>query len=227
MPEHCDVPRPIPGFSLECQQDHRDEPSPEGVQGPMKYQRLATFAAWLLIAWSCRSDRGPTAPGSSVVQTEVRLTDAPPADASVRSVNVYIEHIDASPTTDTTGGADSQPWITLVAPHQRYDLLTLQNGTTELLGTAQLSPAEFRAIRVVLDTDSSGIVHSDGTPAIVHWGATGSISISVLVEAPVQISGQSAHILLDFNVANSFVRDPQDPNAFIFLPWIRAVRSGS
>ena len=109
----------------------------------MKYQRLATFAAWLLIAWSCRSDRGPTAPGSSLVQTEVRLTDAPPADASVRSVNVYIEHIDASPTTDTTGGADSQPWITLVAPHQRYDLLTLQNGTTELLGTAQLAPAEF------------------------------------------------------------------------------------
>ena len=34
-------------------------------------------------------------------------------------------------------------------------------------------------------------------------------------------------ILLDFNVANSFVRDPQDPNAFIFLPWIRAVRTGS
>src|SRR5437762_12147761 len=112
MPEQCDVPRPVPGFSLESQQDHRDEPSPEGVQGPMKYQRLATFAAWLLIAWSCRSDRGPTAPGSSVVQTDGRLTDAPPADASVRSVNVYIRHLDASPTTDTTRRAHPQPSIT-------------------------------------------------------------------------------------------------------------------
>ncbi len=160
-----------------------------------------------------------------MVRTEVRLTDAPLA--GVQSVNVYIEHIDASTTTDTTGGAGAQPWTVLVAPHRRYDLLTLQGGNTALLGTTQLSATEYRAIRVVLDADSSNIVRTDGSLAPVHWGAAGSISISVLVAAPVQISGQNAQILLDFNVANSFVPDPTDPSAFVFLPWIKATASGS
>jgi len=193
----------------------------------MKSHILVAVAGSLLIGWSCRSRGGPEAPGTSLVATDVRLMDAPLAAASVQSVNVYIDHIDASATTDTTGGADSQPWTVLVAPHRRYDLLTLQGGSTALLGTAQLSPAQFRAIRVVLNTDSSGIIRSDGTSAPVRWGVAGVIDISVLVETPVQISGQTAHILLDFNVANSFVPDPSDANAFVFLPWIRAVASGT
>lgn len=193
----------------------------------MKSLTLTALAAWLLLAWSCSTDRSPSAPGSSMVRTEVRLTDAPLADASVKSVNVYIDHIDASATADTGGSADSQPWTVLVAPHQRYDLLTLQGGSTALLGTTPLSPAQYRAIRVVLDTDSSGILRSDGTPAVVHWGVAGKISVSVLVEAPVQISGETAQILLDFNVGNSFVPDPTDASAFLFFPWIRAVASGN
>lgn len=191
----------------------------------MKPLTLVAPAAALLLAWSCSSDRSPAAPGTTPVQTEVRLTDAPIAAASLQNVNVYIDHVDASVTADTTGGAGSQPWITLVAPHRRYDLLTLQGGTTVLLGTTPLSPAEYREIRVVLNTDSSGLVRSDGTPATVHWGRAGQIAVHVLVEAPVQISGPTAHILLDFNVGNSFVPDPQDATAFLFLPWIRAVTS--
>lgn len=189
----------------------------------MKSLTRAAMAILLPIAWSCSS--GLNTAGPRMVQTEVRLTDAPLS--GVQSVIVYIDHIDASTTTDTTGGADNQPWTVLVAPHKRYDLLTLQGGNTALLGTTQLSAAEYKAIRVVLNTDSSSVVRTDGSLAPVRWGNAGEVSISVLVEAPVQVSGQNAQILLDFNVANSFVPDLTDPAAFNFLPWIRAVPSGS
>ena len=189
----------------------------------MKTLTLAALAACLPIVWSCSS--APSLAAPTLISTDVRLTDAPLA--GVQSVNVYIDEIDASTTTDTSGGAGSQPWTVLVAPHQRYDLLTLQGGTSALLGTTQLPASEYKAIRVVLDTDSSSVIRTDGSLATVHWGWAGRNYISVLVEAPVQISGQSAQILLDFNVANSFVPDPSDPSAFVFLPWIRAVTSGS
>jgi hypothetical protein len=185
---------------------------------------VARTAVALLAAWSCNAARNPAAPGTTPVATDVRLMDAP-STAALGSVNVYIDHVDASVTTDTTGGPGAQPWITLVAPHHRYDLLTLQGGTTALLGTTQLSPSQYREIRVVLNTDSSALVRTDGTPAPVSWGSAGQISVHVLVETPVQISGPTAHILLDFTVANSFVPDPRDPSAFLFLPWIRALSS--
>ena len=189
----------------------------------MKSLTRAAIAILLPIAWSCSTDQNPAGP--RMVQTEVRLTDAPLS--GVQSVNMYIDHIDASTTTDTTGGAENQPWTVLAAPHKSYDLLTLQDGNTALLGTTQLPASQYKAIRVVLNTDLSNVVRTDGSLAPVRWGTAGEMSISVLVEAPVQISGQNAQILLDFNVANSFVPDPIDPTAFLFIPWIRAVPSGS
>ena len=190
----------------------------------MSTRLLAVGVASLLIVWSCTTDRNPAA-ATSAARTDVLLTDAP-ADAGLGSVNVYIDHIDASATTDTTGGPASQPWTTIVAPHRSYDLLTLQNGATALLGTTEISAAQFVEIRVALNTDLSSLVRSDGTPATVHWGTMGETTVHVLVEAPAQI-GPNAQILLDFNVANSFVPDPQDPNAFLFIPWIRAVVSNN
>ena len=189
----------------------------------MKSLAGAAIAVLLPIALSCSKELNPAGP--RLVQTEVRLTDAPLS--GLQSVNVYIDHIDASTTTDTTGGADNQPWTVLVAPHKSYDLLTLQDGNTALLGTTQLPASQYKAIWVVLNTDLSNVVRSDGSLAPVRWGGAGQFSISVLVEAPVQVSGQNAQILLDFNVANSFVPDPTNPVAFTFIPWIRAVPSGS
>ena len=191
----------------------------------MKRETLAVLVLGTLTAWSCNGDRGPVAPPSALARTEVLLTDTLPP-RSVRSVNVYIDEIDASEASDTGTSAASQAWTTVVSPHQRYDLLTLQNGTTALLGTAQLSPKQFRALRVVLDTDSSGIVRTDGTAAPVYWGRAGQITVNTIVEAPLQISG-NARILLDFNVANSFAPDPSNPKGFVFLPWIRATSSSS
>lgn len=192
----------------------------------MQRHPLTALAASLLIAWSC-STHGPVAPATSATRTDVLLTDAPASAAGIGSVNVYIVSIDASETSDTTGGAGSQPFTTLVAPHRRFDLMALQNGTAALMGTAQVTPVVYKAIRVVLNTDSSGIVRTDGSSAPVHWGSAGQIALHTTLDTPVQISGSAVRILLDFNVANSFPPDPQDPTGFVFLPWIHVTVSGS
>ena len=182
----------------------------------MRPHRWTVAVTCIALAWSCRTATAPGGAGAG--SARVLLTDAPPIDASVARVVAYIDHIDASASADS----GNQTWTTLVAPHQKYDLLTLQNGTMALLGTASLPPAEIREIRVAMNTDSSGVFRTDGSQATVHWGYAGSITVHVLVETPLQVLGANPQILLDFNVANSFVTDPSDATAFNFLPWIRA-----
>jgi len=185
----------------------------------VKLHPWAAGAAILALGLSCRAatDLGQNTPAVSVSGASVLLTDAPPLDPSISSVIVYITEIDGSASSDSL----SQTWATLVAPHKRYDLLTLQNGTMALLGTADLAPAQMREVRVKMNTDSSGIFQADGTPVAVHWGYTGAITVNTLVQGSLQLSGSESQLVLDFNVANSFARDTIH-GGFDFLPWITA-----
>ncbi|HUK22830.1 MAG TPA: DUF4382 domain-containing protein [Gemmatimonadales bacterium] len=177
----------------------------------------------LVTGLSCKGATAPNPvsgnpPGGSST-ARVMLTDAPASDAAIQKVIVYIDHIDASASTDST----TQSWVTLVSPRQRYDLLSLQNGTMALLGTATLPAAAIQEIRVALNTDSSGVFRSDGSAVNVHWGYQGAIMIHALVESPLQPSSSEAQIVLDFNVANSFSPDTLGgAGSLNFLPWIRA-----
>lgn len=163
--------------------------------------------------------------------TNVLLTDAPFPFDSVSKVNIYIVSIAASTSTDTTR-SDGQ-WVTITTPRKRFDLLELQQGKTELVGAGQLPAGAYRAIRMVIDTDSSAIVLNDGREATVHWPVSGELALNALVESPVSVPEVGADIVIDFDVGRSFLPgDPlRDPlpgetvptDEFIFLPFIRAV----
>jgi hypothetical protein len=187
----------------------------------VKPHRCAALVAALGLAWSCGADLGPSAvkyPKGSVL-----LTDAPALDPSISSVIVYIDEIDASASSDSL----TQVWTTLVAPHKRYDLITLQNGAMALLGTAELPPAEIREVRVRMNTDSSRVLRADGSEVAVRWGNPGFVTEHALVEAPLVVSDDHPSILLDFNVWQSFAPDTiGGRSGLLFIPWIRAVSQG-
>ena len=168
----------------------------------MKPHRWAVLGAIAVLAWSCQAaDMGPSA---KVAKGSVYLTDAPAEDMSIASVVIYIDQIDASASSDSL----TQVWTTLVAPHKKYDLMTLQNGAMALLGTADLPPSEIREVRVKMNTDSSAVFRADGSEIAVRWGNPG--------------------VLLDFNVWNSFAPDTVGGRSgLLFFPWIRAVSHGS
>jgi hypothetical protein len=182
------------------------------------------------LAAACYQADDLSAPLDETARTRVLLTDAPFPYDSVASVNVYVARIEASATFDTTGGGQ---WTLITAPRRRFNLLTLQQGTTALLGEGALAVGQYRAVRMVINTDSSSIRWSNNTAAQVDWqnySGTEELALHALVEAPVSVAPASgtqpgAEIVIDFDVGRSFLFDFFGTREFTFLPWIRAVHT--
>lgn len=193
----------------------------------MSHTALRAFALAAGLLTGCyRDDTRMLAPDGSG-RARVLLTDAPFPYDSVERVDLYITRIDASASLDTSGGGI---WTTIVAPRKRFNLLALQQGTTALLGEGQLAAGDYSAVRMVIDTDSSGIQWSNGTAAAVNWQSGGGAeqALHAIVEAPVpvaELGAASAEIVLDVDVGRSFLFDFFGTREFTFIPWIRAVHT--
>ena len=152
--------------------------------------------------------------------TNVLLTDAPFPFDTVQSVNVYVISVSVSTQADTGGSADNLPWVTVTEPHRQINLLALQQGDTALLGGDAIPAGQYRAVRLILDGDSSNIRYKNGSLAQVNWGGSGRQAIHAFVEAAVDVGVQGTDIVIDFDVGRSF---DYYNGVFNFLPWIRAV----
>lgn len=194
-------------------------------------KRLLPLAVGLLLAGTACYEEDVTGTLSGAT-TNVLLTDAPFPFDSVASVNIYVVSIAASTSSDTSGPS-AQQWVTITAPRRRFDLLELQQGKTELVGAGLIPAGAYRAVRMVIDTDSSDIVLNDGREATVHWPVAGELVLNALVESPVAVPDAGADIVIDFDVGRSFL--PGNPyfepfpgqalssDQFTFISWIRAV----
>jgi len=185
---------------------------------------LALLAA-AAIAVACYKDDVTTAvPNSGKPMAKVLLTDDPFPFDSVRSVQVYIVNIAVSTHPDTGTSADSMHWVTVAAPHRQVDLLTLQQGLTDSLGTGPVTADQYKAVLVTINVDSSaGIRFKNGSQAVVRWNGAGQESYASFVEAPITIPDSGAVIVIDFDVGRSFVYNQLGDGAFDFFASVRAV----
>src|SRR5262249_6595250 len=166
---------------------------------------LALLAVASITAACYKDDTNPNAPQNRKPMAKVFLTDAPFPFDSVQSVKVYIVSIAVSTHPDTGTSADSMQWDTVAAPHRQVDLLTLQQGLTDSLGIDEVSAAQYKAVLVTIDVDSSeGIRFKNGSPAVVRWNGSGRESYGVFVQAPIDVPDSGASIVIDFDVGRSF-----------------------
>lgn len=182
----------------------------------------AAVLAVAMIAAGCYQDDSTSAPNTRSM-TSVLLTDAPFPFDTVQSVNVYVISVSVSSQPDTGSSADSMTWVEVTAPHRQINLLELQQGDTALLGSGEIPAGQYRAVRLILDGDSSSIRYKDGSEAAVHWGGSGRQAIHAFVEAAVNVGVQGTDIVIDFDVGRSFHYNDLGDGAFNFIPWIRAV----
>jgi len=170
--------------------------------------------------------------------TAVYLTDGPLPYDRVERVDLHIVSISVSLTADTGGvGGDTTGanFTTVAEPNRRYNILELQNGTTASLGEAELPAGLYRAVRMVLDTDSSSITMKDGSvftgetsPGIAWQSSAGRPTLNAIVHDAMAVSDTGAIIVIDFDVGKSFfpVQAPDSLGGsagFAFSPWMRAV----
>jgi len=177
------------------------------------------------IAAACYQDEVLPAGARDVgPNAKVLLTDAPFPFDSVQSVQVYIVSIALSTHPDTGTSADSMHWVTVASPHRQIDLLTLQQGFTDSLGTGRVTADQYKAVLVTINVDSSaGIRLKNGSQAVVRWNGTGQGAYGVFVQAPVNIPDTGAVIVIDFDVGRSFVYNQRGDGAFDFFAAMRAV----
>ncbi len=185
-------------------------------------KRLIGIAALALgaLAGACSEHRGTTSTGSG--GTQVLLTDGPFPFDRVAAVNVHIVRVEATTQQDTT---NLSSYVTLAAPDRRFDLLSLQQGTTTILGEADVPAGQYRAMRVVIATDKSDVVLATGAPAHVTWPVAGEITLYAFVEHPLDITGAGDRLVIDFDVGRSFLDDGF--GGFIFSPVIRVVNEAA
>jgi hypothetical protein len=182
-------------------------------------------AALLALAACSTSEIGPSGP-SGDGKTAVFLTDAPFPFDRIRRVDIHIDEIALSPQADTSEGLPT--WVIVARPERTFNLLDLQNGTTALLGEADVPPDQYRAVRVIFDPDRSSMTDRDGGHPVINWQyKRDAPSLFSIVEEPMAIDENGEDIVIDFDVGRSFLPDGST-GGFIFIPFLRAItRAGS
>ena len=192
----------------------------------MKSMRMAGFTAlgFAVAAGAVAFSGSPSGLGTTSPQygaLRMALTDAPFSTDSVRSVNVFVVRVDGRTAGADSAAADSATagdsasangWTTLAMPDTVVNLLDYQNGTTLALGTARLAAGTYGGFRMVIDPTRSNVVLANGdtltgssSPGIVFPSGDRS-GIKVNLSSPATITANdTTAMLLDFNVANSFV----------------------
>ena len=164
---------------------------------------MKTLAWTFVLAAGCAAQQAPAptsgdpgtnsgSPGSgpaSPARLAINLTDAP---ATFDSVFVTISTVEIENSADGT-------WTTLADTPQKFDLLTLQNGATALLGGNDLAAGSYGQLRLLVDSASvvSGGVES---PLTIASGAQTGIKLDL--DATVE-DGNTYSLVIDYNAGQS------------------------
>jgi hypothetical protein len=151
----------------------------------------------------------------------IRMTDAPFPYALVESAVISIDSLAVRLDTD----ADPERWITVSRNNRDIDLLTLQNGESEVLVDTELEVGDIEGIR--LHVDEATVTLTDQRDFDLDIPSSDEDGIDVPVTGISLREDQTTELLLDFDVSNSFLPTPAAPLevddivAFGFDPEIR------
>ena len=196
----------------------------------MRLSRLATAAAVALAACYHEDATRPQCDewrGCNPRATIAEITDSPFPYDSVARVDIYIVSIAVRNEPDTTNTGAG--WIPVAEPRRRFNLIELSGGVTDTLGGDIVPAGQYKAVRMVIDTDSSFLTAVTGQRMAVDWqSSAGRPTLYALVENPIGIPDSGTSIVIDFDVGRSFLlaRDlgcATRCDGFVFSPVFRAV----
>lgn len=181
---------------------------------------LLPFIAIAIVAGlvGCNNDNDSSGTGQLVV----KMTDAPFPSDLVSEANVTVTKIEARQKGEDSEGG----FITIMEEEVSANLLDLTNGVTENLASVEIPEGTYDLIRVyVADAE---VVLSDGTTFDLKVPSGSSSGIKIFVKPGIEVAGGlTAELLLDFDVASSFVAkgstsSPSGITGFNFKPVIKA-----
>ena len=188
---------------------------------------LITLVLGTVAMISCNNDSSDDlGPGQGVGKVNFYLTDAPfPVDLVAKTI-VTIDKVEIRKQETDTADAT---FVVINEEPMVVDLLTLSNGVTELLASVELEAGSYDMIRMHV-TDSK-VILNDSAEFDLKVPSGSSSGLKIKINPSLEISnGQTADVLLDFDVSKSFVVKGNWQggviNGFNFKPVVRCVLLG-
>ncbi len=158
---------------------------------------------------ACGGGGGSTPTGT----LKLAMTDAPACGYDHVYVTVNKIRIHQSATAD---GTEPTGWSELTLPTQRIDLLSLNNGVLQELGSLPLPAGTYQQVRLVLaDNPANPSTSNPLANALVLSGTTNEVALTTpsaqqsgyKLQARFDVqSGQVADMVLDFDACRSIVK---------------------
>ena len=153
---------------------------------------LGFFATTLFIS-SCSNST--TSPAAEQGQMKVTMVDAP---AGFDQVNIVVARVEVH----KSGADSSSSWIVLNNTAATYNLLTLRNGASVVLGDNSLDAGHYTQIRLILGAGSN----------VVISGITYSLEVSSGIQTGIKLNHEFDiqsnivyELMLDFDAQHSIV----------------------
>lgn len=178
--------------------------------------RTSQYGALALAAVLAGCESGP---GPQMSHLTVRLTDAPAPDLASAEIWISKVYLIGSGTR-----------FTITETPQQFDLLTLQNGVTALLGDLSIPSGDFTSLHLIVDsarvTLANGALFSDGTDSRMMKVPSGpQTGLKVNFAGPIHLAPGETVLVVDFDVQRSFVFQgpPDSPHGVLFKPVLHGV----
>ena len=153
---------------------------------------LLSFFTLTFFNFGCSDESSPSSGQGQITMT---IVDSP---ADFEHVNIVVTRVEVHKTgSDSTSG-----WVVINENAATYDLLSLRNGASAVLGNRSLDVGHYSQIRLILGTGSNIVVN----------GATFSLNVPSGTQSGVKLNhefeirdGELYALTLDFNLEHSIV----------------------
>ncbi len=184
------------------------------------FRRMRTMVGLAAVGVLAACSDTSQTPGTGVLV--VRLADAP--GEQIQSATVWISKVFL-----ITGSDSTTQRIVVSDTAAMYDLMTLQNGVTALVGSVTVPTGTYDQMRLIVDsaqiTLKAPVTFSDGSASATLKTPSGQQSgIKVDFDQPLQVVAGQTILVVDFDVSRNFVftGPPGAPHGAIFTPVLHA-----
>ena len=190
-------------------------------------KRLATVAvasvgllAWLALG-PAGCDDDSSGPGETTGTLRVSLVDGPACIEGLESLYLLLEDVQVHQQED----AGEMGWFsvlpdTLTAEERTYDLLTLVDGVSAVLGEEELPAGSYSQIRLIVE-DAWMVVEGDSVDVFIPSGMQTGVK---LVHGFTVDPGVLTELTLDWDACRSLVETPPGSGEWLLKPTIRVMQ---
>lgn len=157
--------------------------------------RLVVFISFSMTALFIFSCSDSTSPGDGQGELKITMVDSP---AEFDNVNIVVTRVEVH----KAGSDSSSGWVVINNNSATYDLLTLRNGASVVLGNNSLDVGHYTQIRLILGTGSNIVV--DGITFSLDVASGSQTGIKLNREFEIE-EGLIYELLLDFDAQRSIV----------------------